>query len=536
MNSKSDASAGSPLKVGRAFLIAGAMFCVLFHGGFLAGAETAEIPEAGKKEIRLTLEECLRSALKNNLSLLAEALNVRIAEQGIVSAKAVFDSQLGLNLLYEESRSKEEETRGDRRRADLSWSKRIPTGQLLRVTHSQSRFSQDADVPVSPFYDLEWTVSAIQPLAKGAGRKANMAPVWIAANERKRAILLTEEFIMDLLAHVEGAYLDLVYGIRYLDVQESGLKLARELLAKNEELVRLGKLPGRSIEVLEAKASVAAREEGIIIALNGIAKAQDAVRRLLNLPVQFEEGRPGLVPADEPMVDLKPTKVEESLSFALSHRPQVQALKLDLDSARLELAAARNNRLPEVDLRADLGLAGSHPEYGPSFEELAEGRDYVWQVGLSVSVPLGNRAARSRHERAKLSYQKGKTLLRDFLEELRLDVVNAHRDIDRDMKRIASTRAAVEQAELQLQAENERYTQGMSNSFRILEFQDDLIAARIRHLAATIDLNRSYFNLLRVEGRAIRNELFDLTDIVETIVPRLRSSPRKTLPEKGSEG
>jgi len=532
------------VKAGLIGLAVVGLFCMSFCGGRLWGEEAAEPSEPDKREVRLTLEECLRRALEENLSLLAQALTIGIAEQGVVSAQSPFDSQLGLDLLYERARSQQEGTQGDRRRADLSWSKKVGTGQVFRVAHSGSRFSRGVDVPITPFYDLEWTISAVQPLAKGAGRTANMAPVWIAENERKQAVLMTEEFIMDLVGcmdrlkrlSIEAGYLDLIYAIRFLDVQQSALKLAQELLARNEALVGLGKLPGRSVEVLEAKATIATREEGIIIALNEIAKAEDAIRRLMNLPVRFEEDRPRLVPADEPVVDLKVPKLEESLSSALANRPQVQALKLYLDSNRVELAAAKNNRLPEVDLRADLGLAGSNTDYGSSFEELSEGRDYVWQVGISVSIPWGNRAARSRYARAKLNYQKARIVYSDFLEELRLDVINAHRDIDRDIKRMASTKAAMEQTELQLQAENELLEQGMSSSFRILEFQDDLIQARIRHLAATIDFNRSYFKLLRVEGRAIRNERFDLTDVVEKILRQVDPSRRRLSPGRGPAG
>jgi len=522
----------SLLRAGLVCLAVGGLFGAWSDSNPSSGDEAPEPPEPERKEVRLTLEECLRHALKENLSLSAEALNIAIAEQGVVSAQAPFDSQLGLDALYEKARSRQEATRNDRGRIGLSWSKRIRTGQVFRVSHSASRFDRDVDVPISPFYDLDWTISAVQPLAKGAGRTANMAPVWIARNEEKRTVLLTSELIMNLVETVEAAYLDLIYAIGFLDVQQSGLKLAKELLDRNETFVKLGKLPERSIEVLEAKASIAAREEGVIIALNGIAKAEDAIRRLMNLPVQFEEDRPRLVPADEPMVALEFPKVEESLSLVLAHRPQVQAIKLDLDNARLELAAAKNNRLPEVNLRADLGLAGSDEHYGSSFEEIAEGDDYVWQAGISVSIPWGNRAARSRYERAKLSYQKAKIIFNDFLEQLRLEVINAHRDLDRDIKRVASTKAALKQADLQLQAENERRKEGMSDSFRILEFQDDLIAAQIRHLAATVDLNRSYFNLLRVEGRAIRNERFDLTDTVQKALPVVYSSFRKLLSEK----
>ena len=481
---------------------------------------------------RLSLEECLRRTLEANLSLSAQALTIGIAEQGVMSADAAFDSQLGLDLLYEKTRSQREGVDSDRRRTDLSWSKKIRTGQVLRVTHDASRSNSEQDVPIPPFYDLDWTLSAVQPLAKGAGRTVNMAPVWIARNEEQRAVLATEEEIMNLLGRVEAAYLNLMYAIRFLDVQQSGLKLAQELLAKNEELARIGKLPQRSIEVQQAKASIATREEGVIIALSDIAKSADSLRRLMNLPVRQEEEGASLIPADEPLTELQIPPVEESLSFAIAHRPQVQSLKFVLDSATLELAAARNNRLPNVDLRADVGFAGANGNYGNAFDELSEGHDYVWQVGLSVSYPWGNRAARSQYNQARLNLERAKILLNDFLEELRLEVVNAHRNIQTNIKRMSSTKAAVEQAELQLQLENELFTQGMSNSFRLLQFQDDLIAARIRHLAATIDFNGSYYSLLRVEGRGIRNQQFDLTDIAEKILRQARPRQRKLVTDK----
>ncbi len=519
--------------------VAVTIVAILFHCSLspaLRAEEAAVGEQLTKPELRLTLEECLRRALEKNLSLSAQTLDIGIAEQGVVAAQAPFDSQLGLDLLHEETRGQEETTASDRRRAEVSWSKKIRTGQVFRVTHTASRLNRELDVPLSPFYDLDWTLSAVQPLAKGAGRTANMAPVWIAENQQERTFLAIEETVMNLLLTVEAAYLDLIYAIRFLDVQQSGLTLAKELLSKNEELVRLGKLPGKSIEVLEAKASIATREEGVIISLNEIAKAEDAVRRLMNVPVAPEEGRARLFPADEPLVDLKVPKVEESLAFALAHRPQYRALRLEQDNVRLELAAAKNNRLPEIGLRADVGFAGSNDDYVSSFDELAEGRDYVWQAGLSVIVPWGNRAARSRYAQAKLNYEKTRTLLNDFVEKLKLDVINAHRDIDRDVKRMASTRASVDQSELQLQTENDRYAQGMSNSFRILEFQDDLIEAKIRHLAATIDFNRSYFNLLRVEGRSVRNDRFDLTDLVQGILRRWRPPRTRTSWTSGPGG
>jgi outer membrane protein TolC len=504
------------------------MLCVSCAPGLGWSEETEQSPHPEKQEIQLSLEECLRRTLEGNLSLSSQALNIGIAEQGVISAQAPFDSQFGLDLLYERARSQEEATRNGRGRADLSWSKRVRTGQVFRVTHSESRFSREVDVPVSPFYDVDWTISAVQPLAKGAGRTANMAPVWISENQREKSVLLTAEFIMDLLRTAEGVYLDLLYAIRFLEVQESALKLAQELLVRNQSLLEQGKLPGRSVEILQAKSAVAAREEGIIIALNEIAKGEDAIRRLMNTPVQFEEDRPQLVPAHEPLIDLEVSTLGESLAFALGNRPRVEALKLNLDSARLELAAARNNRLPEIGLRADLGFSGSDEHYGSSFGELAEGHDYLWQVGVSVSIPWGNRAAKSRCETARLTYEQAKIAYNDFLEELKLDVINAHRDMERDIKRMASTKATVEQTVLQLEAEQERLDQGKSDSFRILQFQDDLIEAQIRHLAATIDFNRSYYNLLRVEGRAIRNDAFDLTDIADRILNQIHSFGRRS--------
>jgi len=153
-----------------------------------------------------------------------------------------------------------------------------------------------------------------------------------------------------------------------------------------------------------------------------------------------------------------------------------------------------------------------------------------------VSIPWGNRAAKSRYETAKLTYQQARIAYNDFLEELKLDVINAHRDMERDIKRMVSTKATVEQTALQLEAEQERLEQGKSDSFRILQFQDDLIEAQIRHLAATIDFNRSYYTLLRAEGRAIRNDSFDLTEIADRILNHIQPFGRRSSLGENLEG
>ncbi|PLY04275.1 MAG: hypothetical protein C0624_05900, partial [Desulfuromonas sp.] len=65
-----------------------------------------------------------------------------------------------------------------------------------------------------------------------------------------------------------------------------------------------------------------------------------------------------------------------------------------------------------------------------------------------------------------------------------------------------ATRAA-ELAAITLEQESRRLTEGLSDTFRVLSYQDALVAARIREVAARIDYQQALNALYQVMGNSL---------------------------------
>jgi outer membrane protein TolC len=76
----------------------------------------------------------------------------------------------------------------------------------------------------------------------------------------------------------------------------------------------------------------------------------------------------------------------------------------------------------------------------------------------------------------------------------------AVRDIDTAAKRVEVTRAATVLAQTQLEAEQEKFRLGLSTSFVVLDFQEDLTIARSEETRAVSDYNVALAQLDQLTG------------------------------------
>ena len=83
-------------------------------------------------------------------------------------------------------------------------------------------------------------------------------------------------------------------------------------------------------------------------------------------------------------------------------------------------------------------------------------------------------------------------------------VREAARQVNTTLQRVTSTRKARELAEQRLQAENKRLAVGLSDTFRSVQAQRDLSAARLSELNAVISYNRALIDFEAVQLVPVR--------------------------------
>lgn len=498
------------------------------------GSSESEIQDLLRnKEIRLSLNAALQIALRNNLEIAIQRAEPGISEQKLVQEKAVFDPSVSLTVSKDRSLQQTSSTFAsppenvsEDINVEAGISDKLVTGAEtgLRFTDGRNE-TNSVFAGLNPSYNSELILSLTQPLLKDFGIGTNMARIRVAANNKEISGFQFEENVMEVLSNVESTYWELFYTMEELKVQEESLRLAEDFLELTRRKAEVGVLP--PVEVLQAEAEKAAREEGVIRAEDALRDAEDTLRRVLNLSDAPGYWEVRLVPSDEPVLTQDPNGLEEHLQTALTRRPDLNQAKLNLESKKIQLKYSRNQLLPRVDLVGALGVSGlsgkaqSQPDLSnpgatlqnpfggnnsDSLDELTSGDHYSYSIGIQVAYPLGNRAARSEKVMADLERQKALFSLKDLENRVVQEVREAFRQIGTNRKRIAAAEAARKLSEERLRAETRRYEVGLATSHDVLDYQERLSVAKSSELRARIDYRESLVNLERVKGTLLQSK------------------------------
>jgi len=149
------------------------------------------------------------------------------------------------------------------------------------------------------------------------------------------------------------------------------------------------------------------------------------------------------------------------------------------------------------------GTSSFEGGYDENLSNLFSTDFYNWEVGLKLSYPIGNRSAKSRHTLARL--EKAQTLLdiKTLERDITVEVREAVRQLKTDTKLVQSTRVASKLAKEKLSAEEKKFEVGLSTSFNILQFQEDLAREQSKELKAIIDYNKSHIRLRQVTATTL---------------------------------
>jgi outer membrane protein TolC len=255
------------------------------------------------------------------------------------------------------------------------------------------------------------------------------------------------------------------------------------------------------VELVQAEAGVALRQEAVVIAEAEVANASDALARLIygRSTGAFERM---LVPAEDAAASLQPAAVGDSLSDAERHRSELAVLRLAIDNGKVAERVASNAELPDLAAVGSVAVAGAQPSLGGAHREAAEhaDRQYRWSIGLELSYPLGNRAATSAHDVARIELQRAQLALDAMHKHIEADVRASVRGLNASIARVEITGRAVELAQQQLDAERARLEAGTSTAFQVLRLETDLAAARNAQAGARADYGLRKLDLSRAVG------------------------------------
>ena len=507
---------------GRSLLLA----AVLVPVAALSAPPPAEVP--------LTLAGARERALERNVDLRIERENAAVSASGEARAKGAYDPSLRadarwrdrtdpVNSIISGAPPGELAPSSSGYAANLGVSQLLPTGGTLSLTTSASRDETDNVFAIlSPSWSTSVGLELRQPLLKNLSIDPARQVLRVARVDRTRSAASVARATAETVAAVERAFWSLLAARHDTEARASAVALAERQRSDVEARVEAGTLS--EADLAPPVAELERRKGDLFASREAASRAENALKALLLSDPADPLWTARLLPAED--ADAPATTVpdvETALASAVALRPEVAEASARLDRLVIDDEAARDRTRPQLDLVAAYarrGLAGAQNpdlnppfpvnatsipdaidgELGRSYGTIREGRFPDASVGLALTVPLGNRAARADAAIARSSRTQAELALLKARQAVEVEVRNAAVALETAAQRLSAARAGMAAAEAQLKAEEERFDAGLSTSFFVLTRQNDLTQARLAETAALADLRKAGVDWSRAAG------------------------------------
>ena len=496
-----------------AFLPAGVLYGQAEMEADTAGQE-AEPPPAGaapsavgERVLELTLEDAIQLALQNSLAIERERFGPLIALTDTDRAKVAFDPKVGAEVNVSQTQNLHVNQNipalfDDRSALAAYLRHRIVTGGNYELRFLTSRVESDGGffMPIhNPWFENALELTFTHPLLQNFGIEVNKAPIRQAEIREQIAEQNVIQAILDVVFAVHRGYWDLVFRIQDLAAKRESQKLAEDFLAENTVRVELGTLA--PIELVQAETRVKTRQGDVIVAEAVLRDADDQLKAILNIPESMGAWSVRLQPTDSPsFTPVSTVAVEEQVDIALQQRPDYLSSQLDIQVRESLRDEARNLSLPRLDVIGAGRLNAQEGDFGDALSNIPDSEGYQWAVGLQMEITLGPRAQRVLIDKRQLELRQARVDQRQLMVAIGQQIRQAVRNIRTTIQRVEVTRSATTLARTQLEAEQEKFRLGLSTSFNVLEFQEDLTNALSNETRALSDYNVALAHLDQLTG------------------------------------
>ena len=459
--------------------------------------------------LELTLEQVRAATLANNLDLKIELIDPAIAQRTVDAERAKFEATFLGSADYSKA---ETETGSSSSRNDYQVGIEAPlyTGGSITVGLPFGESESDVSDGVA---DAAVSVSFIQSLLRGGGTRINTHSIRIAGYQKHAVDAQTKQAAIFFLAEADIAYWRLYMACRELDVRREQYKLAQDQLDHAQRKVASGSSP--KIEIVRSEAGLSRRIEAVINAETTVQDRQLDLQRIMNRKDMPLNANIRIATKTEPNPLGLEINEEELLGIALQNRMETIQLELQLAIDELDIGLARNATLPDLRLNYSYAAQTQAGDTGHALGDFGDRLSEDHLVGLSASIPLGNRAAQAKLERARLQQlqdQASYARLRQLIQQQVYDTVRA---LSNSWRRILAAEKTVDAAYRDYKVEQSQFQLGVRTSTDVLDSATGLADAQLSRIRALAEYEIAQIDLARATGTLLGHSriILEPTDI-----------------------
>ncbi|HYL38767.1 MAG TPA: TolC family protein [Bryobacteraceae bacterium] len=370
-------------------------------------------------------------------------------------------------------------------------------GLNMQVTYlSQHNHVNSQFFSLNPYTTGDLDLQVTQNLLQGFGSAVNGRNIRVQKNNLKVTDLQFKQQVITTVSAVLNLYWDLVSFNEDVRARQQEVATARQLLEDNQRQVAIGALA--EIEVTRAEAQLYASQQDLVISQTNLLQQETILKNALsrNGVASPTLAEVHVVPLDMLAVpakdELKP--VDQLTEDAIGKRNEIEQSRINLESNRMNLVGIKNSLKPTLQAFAELtnnGLTGDLTALGafePGVAYLAGGygnllaqiarRNFPnYSAGVSLNIPLRNRAAQSDYVTSLLEIRQNELGLQKNINQVHVDVQNAVIGLEQARARYDAALKARDLQQQTLAADQRKYQLGAGTVFQVIQDQRDLATA-----------------------------------------------------------
>ncbi len=323
-------------------------------------------------------------------------------------------------------------------------------------------------------------------------------------NNVKVSDLQFKQQVITTVSAALNLYWDLVSFNEDVRAREQEVRAAQQLLDDNKRQVQIGALA--EIEITRAQAQLYSSQQDLVVSQTNLQQQETVLKNALCRDGISAAGLDNVhvVPLDKieipPSDNVRP--VPELVSQALASRTEIATARINIESNQMNLVGIKNSLKPTLQAFAELtnnGLSGQltpvrrhgNPDstIWPAATAICWNRSpgeisRIIRPGLSLNIPLRNRAAQSDYATSLLELRQNELNLRKNMNQVTVDVQNAVIGLQQARVRYDSASKARELQEQTLAADQRRNALGAATVFQVVQDQRDLATSQSTEVQA----------------------------------------------------
>lgn len=486
---------------------------------------------------RLGLEEAQKVALENNIDLANARKDLRMAELEIIKSKANYDPYVRADGSYSSSKSPSSQQvfgqTSETTSMNFSTGVTTVTGGNMSLSFNNSRTESDSVFStLNPSYNTDLSLNVTQPLLKNRYNDTRDMELTQKRNDLEKTRLAFESMVLEIESSVEEAYWSLVRSGMDLKLSKRSLDLNERLHHMTEAQVRAG--TAAQVATLQTEANIASSRASLVRTENEYRKSQFNLKAILNLSID-DLWSLEIIPTDLPAYSPPAFNREEVIKESLANNISLRQTRYNIASAEITNEQYKNRTLPQLDLRASVGVSGlagtddpqdqvvqtgfvvpnplppdqfpqpyinettvvpGQPseyegDYYDALENMFESDNLSWSAGVTFQVPIGNRAAKADYEKNMIGYEKSLSDLHDQERQTFMSLINLIYDFEAAHRSYLAAREARRLQSQNLKTEERKFSLGLNTNYEVLQAEESYTEARGSEIGALIEYTRS---------------------------------------------